>query len=196
MKVLSVAVLLSVLLASCGPDMTAINRATQRAEHSAQRAEVAARTAERAASLASEAAEKTAAADSPDGVDTEGSARWWAMKATDTTDRMESVCGSCERVEQLNKLRKLAIVGWLLMIPPKFKNGSINLNAPLRDWTILMTYSSANQCLHNAQSEAWNASKTGKNPVEQERRNYPSRVLKKTGILVDAFSASQVFSFW
>jgi hypothetical protein len=57
-----VAALALVILAGCGPDMTIINTATQRAEASAKRAEISAANAERAASQAAKSAEEADAA--------------------------------------------------------------------------------------------------------------------------------------
>jgi len=94
MKPRHAAALALLLVASCSPDMVTINSATQRAERAAQRAEAAALEAERAAKLASTAVDRTKAADFIEykgggAAFSEGSAKWWAMKAQDVEQRVE-----------------------------------------------------------------------------------------------------------
>ena len=102
MKPRHAAALLSIVLASCGPDMATINSANQRIERAAERAQAAQIRSERSAKLAAEAVERTKSADFieyPDGGSTfgEGSAKWWAMKAQDVVERMCGVCDVCSQ---------------------------------------------------------------------------------------------------
>lgn len=99
MKLRHAAALALLILASCGPDMATINSATERAERAAQRAEAAGSKAERAAELASAAANRTKSADFIEykgggAAFSEGSAKWWAMRAQDVETRFE-VGASC-----------------------------------------------------------------------------------------------------
>ncbi len=81
---------LAVLLASCSPDMSAINAATQRAEAVRQRAETAAASAEQSADLATEAYKSTRTADSGERLVAKGSAQESAMKANDVEAQWEA----------------------------------------------------------------------------------------------------------